>query len=111
MCCWLQGSIAKHPFPGYFGNSAGTTAYFLAYGSGVLHALLALSSAHSPLSALLCLYSTKGCGLKTPAPLKCLLACAGRQTGPGCMHGPLREVSLHARRHLYDDVPQGAQRF
>lgn len=29
-----QGSIARHPFPGYFGNSAGTTAYFLAYGSG-----------------------------------------------------------------------------
>ena len=31
----MQGSIARHPFPGYFGNSAGTTAYFLAYGSGV----------------------------------------------------------------------------
>ena len=30
----MQGSIARHPFPGYFGNSAGTTAYFLAYGSG-----------------------------------------------------------------------------
>ena len=32
---WLQGAIAKHPYPGYFGNSAGPTAYFLAYGSGV----------------------------------------------------------------------------
>ncbi len=31
----MQGSIARHPFPGYFGNSAGTTAYFLAYGSGM----------------------------------------------------------------------------
>ena len=32
---WMaQGSIAKHPYPGYFGNSAGPTAYFLAYGSG-----------------------------------------------------------------------------
>ena len=33
--CVLQGSIAKHPYPGYFGNSAGPTAYFLAYGSGM----------------------------------------------------------------------------
>ncbi|CAL5224937.1 g7706 [Coccomyxa viridis] len=31
----IVGSIARHPFPGYFGNSAGTTAYFLAYGSGI----------------------------------------------------------------------------
>ncbi len=30
----LQGAIAKHPYPGYFGNSAGPTAYFLAFGSG-----------------------------------------------------------------------------
>lgn len=30
----MQGAIAKHPYPGYFGNSAGPTAYFLAYGSG-----------------------------------------------------------------------------
>ena len=37
----MQGAIARHPFPGYFGNSAGTTAYFLAFGSGMfwdLHA-------------------------------------------------------------------------
>jgi len=34
---FMQGSIARHPFPGYFGNSAGTTAYFLAYGSGTGH--------------------------------------------------------------------------
>ena len=52
MCCWLQGSIAKHPFPGYFGNSAGTTAYFLAYGSGALPALSALTGAIVPFFAL-----------------------------------------------------------
>ena len=36
----MQGAIARHPFPGYFGNSAGTTAYFLAYGSGMLCVLV-----------------------------------------------------------------------
>lgn len=30
----LVGSIAYHPTPGYFGNSAGSTAYLLAYGMG-----------------------------------------------------------------------------
>ena len=75
MCCWLQGSIAKHPFPGYFGNSAGTTAYFLAYGSSALPALSALSGVHNPLSALLCPYNANGCELKAPAPLRSLLAC------------------------------------
>ena len=106
MCCWLQGSIAKHPFPGYFGNSAGTTAYFLAYGSSALPALSALSGAHSPLPALLCLYSTNGgCGLRAPAPLRSPLACVGRLTGLGLYAWPLREVVLHARRHLHNDVP------
>ncbi|CAL8472356.1 g11899 [Coccomyxa elongata] len=31
----IVGAIAKHPYPGYFGNSAGPTAYFLAFGSGI----------------------------------------------------------------------------
>ena len=33
-CLPQQGAIAQHPYPGYFGNSAGPTAYFLAFGSG-----------------------------------------------------------------------------
>ena len=116
MCCWLQGSIAKHPFPGYFGNSAGTTAYFLAYGSSALPALSALSGAHSPLPALLCLYSTNGgCGLRAPAPLRSPLACVGRLTGLGYMHGPcvkwscmragICTMTCHRAHNVFDVVP------
>jgi len=30
------GAIARAPLPGYFGNSAGATAYFMAYATGAL---------------------------------------------------------------------------
>eukprot|EP00884_Botryococcus_braunii_P005665 jgi/Botrbrau1/1509/Bobra.178_3s0060.2 len=39
----LVGSIAHQPAPGYFGNSAGSTAYLLAYGMGI-----ATYTAHRP---------------------------------------------------------------
>ena len=30
----IVGAIARAPLPGYFGNSAGATAYFMAYATG-----------------------------------------------------------------------------
>jgi len=32
----IVGAIARAPLPGYFGNSAGATAYFMAYATGAL---------------------------------------------------------------------------